>query len=41
MIQRAEGMKYTVVNGRVICEDGALTGELPGRVVRGPAYSAT
>jgi N-acyl-D-amino-acid deacylase len=41
MIQRAEGMKYTVVNGRVICEDGRLTGDLPGQVVRGPAYNAT
>jgi N-acyl-D-aspartate/D-glutamate deacylase len=38
LIQRAVGMHYTVVNGRVICEDGRLSGDLPGRVLRTPAY---
>ena len=36
LIQRSEGMHFTVVNGRVIYEDGALTGDLPGQVVRNP-----
>ena len=40
LIQRAVGMHYTVVNGRVICEDGRLSGELPGQVLRTPAYKA-
>ena len=38
MIQRAVGMHYTVVNGQVICQDGKLTGELPGQVLRSSAY---
>jgi N-acyl-D-aspartate/D-glutamate deacylase len=38
LIQRAEGMEYTVVNGRVICENGRLTGDLPGQILRGAAY---
>ena len=38
LIQRALGMHYTVVNGRVICEDGRLSGDLPGQVLRTPAY---
>jgi N-acyl-D-aspartate/D-glutamate deacylase len=38
LIQRADGMHYTVVNGTVIHEDGRMTGELPGTVVRGPLY---
>jgi len=40
LIQRAVGMHYTVVNGRVICEDGRLSGDLPGMVLRTPAYKA-
>ena len=40
LIQRSRGMHYTVVNGRVICEDGRLSGELPGQVLRGSAYKA-
>ena len=38
LIQRAEGMHYTVVNGTVIQQDGRMTGELPGQVLRGPLY---
>jgi N-acyl-D-aspartate/D-glutamate deacylase len=38
LIQRAVGMHDTVVKGRVICEDGRLSGELPGEVLRTPAY---
>jgi N-acyl-D-amino-acid deacylase len=41
LIQRSVGMHYTVVNGRVIYEDGKLTGELPGQVLRGAAYRAS
>ena len=37
-VQRAKGMHYTVVNGRVIQEDGRLSGDRPGAVLRGAAY---
>ncbi len=40
MIQRAEGMHYVVVNGHVIYEDGRLSGDLPGQVLRGSAARA-
>ena len=40
LIQRSEGMHYTIVNGRVIYEDGRLSGELPGRILRGSVYQA-
>lgn len=38
LVQRAEGMHYTITNGRVICEDGKISGELAGSVLRGTAY---
>ncbi|MGH7834264.1 MAG: N-acyl-D-amino-acid deacylase family protein [Candidatus Binatia bacterium] len=38
LVQRSEGIHYTIVNGRVILEDGRLSGELPGKVMRGSAY---
>jgi N-acyl-D-aspartate/D-glutamate deacylase len=38
LIQRSEGMHYTIVNGAVIHEDGRMTGELRGQVLRGPLY---
>ncbi len=38
MVQRAEGMHYTVVNGTVIQEDGRTSGELSGQVVRGALH---
>ncbi|MGH8526497.1 MAG: amidohydrolase family protein, partial [Gammaproteobacteria bacterium] len=38
LIQRSEGMHYTIVNGAVIHEDGRMSGELPGQVLRGPLY---
>src|SRR5581483_7869434 len=38
LIQRSEGMHYTIVNGQVIYADGQLSGDLPGRVLRGAAY---
>ena len=38
LAQRADGLHYTIVNGRVIYEAGHLTGDLPGHVLRGSAY---
>ncbi len=38
LIQRSDGMHYTIVNGAVIHEDGRMSGELPGHVLRGPLY---
>jgi N-acyl-D-amino-acid deacylase len=38
MVQRALGMHYTLVNGQVICQDGKLSGDLPGDVLRSSAY---
>jgi N-acyl-D-aspartate/D-glutamate deacylase len=38
LIQRAIGVHYTIVNGKVICADGKITGELPGQVLRGAAF---
>jgi N-acyl-D-aspartate/D-glutamate deacylase len=40
LIERSEGIHYTIVNGRVIFEDGSLTGDLPGQVLRGTAHAA-
>jgi N-acyl-D-aspartate/D-glutamate deacylase len=37
LVQRAEGIGCTVVNGRVLVEDGKPTGDLPGRVLRNGA----
>jgi len=34
-----EGYKYTIVNGEVIYEDGAPTGAMPGKLIRGPQNS--
>lgn len=36
--QFATGMKYVIVNGTVVLDDGDHTGATPGRVVRGPGY---
>lgn len=38
LMQRSEGMQYTVVNGRIIHEEGRLSGDLPGQILRGAAY---
>ena len=35
LLQRADGYLATVVSGEVIARDGAPTGALPGRLVRG------
>ncbi len=34
LVQSARGYRATVVSGKVMAENGAFTGELPGRVVR-------
>jgi N-acyl-D-aspartate/D-glutamate deacylase len=36
LVQRATGIDATVVNGRVLLRDGEPTGDLPGRLLRGP-----
>lgn len=40
LIQRSEGVHFTVVNGQVIHEDGHMSGDLPGQVLRGPVHRA-
>ena len=35
LIQKADGYRYTLVNGQVTMRDGSPTGALPGRLVRG------
>jgi N-acyl-D-aspartate/D-glutamate deacylase len=36
MIQKATGYRATIVNGAVTFENGEATGEMPGRLIRGP-----
>ncbi len=36
--QYAVGMKYVLVNGEVVVEDGVHTGRRPGRILHGPGY---
>lgn len=36
IVQRAEGYVATIVHGEIVYADGAATGALPGRLVRGP-----
>jgi len=36
LIQRAEGYRATIVSGQVTFENGEATGELPGKLIRGP-----
>jgi N-acyl-D-amino-acid deacylase len=40
LIQRSEGIMHTIVNGKVIYENGKLSGEMAGHVLRGTAYQA-
>jgi N-acyl-D-aspartate/D-glutamate deacylase len=37
--QLSEGMQYVLVNGVAVIEDGKMTNALPGKVLRGPAYT--
>ena len=34
----SEGMKFVIVNGGIVIEDGKFTGATPGKVLRGPGY---
>ena len=36
LLQRARGYHYTIAAGKIIVADGELTGERPGRLLRGP-----
>ncbi|MGB3809696.1 MAG: amidohydrolase family protein [Parvibaculum sp.] len=36
MIQKAEGYRATIVSGAITFENGEATGEMPGRLIRGP-----
>ncbi|MSP37228.1 MAG: hypothetical protein EXR70_01885 [Deltaproteobacteria bacterium] len=38
LIQRSEGVHYTIVNGKVIFDQGKLSGEMAGAVLRSGAY---
>jgi N-acyl-D-aspartate/D-glutamate deacylase len=38
LVQRSDGIHYTIVNGKVIHQDGRMSGELPGQVIRGPLH---
>ncbi|MEX2616581.1 MAG: amidohydrolase family protein [Alphaproteobacteria bacterium] len=40
MRQPAEGIRMTIVNGRVLMEDGKHVGALPGRLLRNTRYQA-
>ena len=40
LVQPSVGLHYTIVNGAVVCEDGRLSGDLPGHVLRGSAAKA-
>ena len=39
LVQKAEGIHYTVVNGEVTLEDGVSTGNYAGQLVKGPLAS--
>ncbi len=39
LIQRARGYRATIVSGVVTFQDGEATGDLPGKLIRGPQYA--
>ena len=39
LVQHATGIEYTLVNGRVLIEDGKHSGDLPGRTLRSTYYN--
>jgi len=36
--QLSQGMAYVLVNGKLVIDGGAMTGQLPGKVLRGAGY---
>ena len=40
LIQRSEGICQTIVNGTVVYEDGKISGEMAGKVLRSTAYQS-
>jgi N-acyl-D-amino-acid deacylase len=36
--QLSRGMRYVLVNGVPVIDDGRATGALPGQVIRGPGF---
>ncbi len=36
LVQKAQGIRATIVAGQPVLNDGVPTGELPGRLLRGP-----
>jgi N-acyl-D-aspartate/D-glutamate deacylase len=36
LIQKADGYRYTICSGEITYEEGAATGALPGKLIRGP-----
>jgi N-acyl-D-amino-acid deacylase len=41
LIQKIDGYRYTIQTGQVTYEEGAPTGALPGRLIRGPQARPT
>jgi N-acyl-D-aspartate/D-glutamate deacylase len=41
LVQKAEGIAATIVNGQVTLENGVATGNVPGQLLRGPGARAT
>jgi N-acyl-D-amino-acid deacylase len=37
-LQYPDGIKYVLVNGKIVIDDGEHTGQLPGKVLRGSGY---
>lgn len=37
-LKPAEGMRFVIVNGEVVLDDGQFTGARPGRVLKGPGF---
>jgi dihydroorotase/N-acyl-D-amino-acid deacylase len=38
--QLSQGMEYVLVNGKLVIDGGTMTGQLPGKVLRGAGYKA-
>ena len=41
LVQKAEGIAATIVNGQVTLEHGEATGSVPGQLLRGPGARGT